>query len=114
MYVGFKIIFENTHSRKIKMVSAKPFMIQKKKKKEKPKGSQCWTLLRGCFWSCLVQCYKALKINCSSQKKILFFRVQESLRGVITLSLQLVPANFNSKIQAATHYRREPKLNIWL
>lgn len=30
-YVGFKIIFENTPSRKITMVSAKPFMILKKR-----------------------------------------------------------------------------------
>lgn len=71
MYVDFKIIFENTHSRKITTVNAKPFMIPKKKKE--PKGSQCWTLLRGCCWSCLLQCYQALKINCSSQKKNFFF-----------------------------------------
>lgn len=30
-YVDFKIIFENTHCRKITMVSTKPFMILKKR-----------------------------------------------------------------------------------
>lgn len=34
-YVGFKIIFENTHSRKFTMVSANPFMILKKRRNPK-------------------------------------------------------------------------------
>lgn len=45
MYVDLKIIFENTHSRKITMVNAKPFMIPKKRRN--PQVGHCLEAVAG-------------------------------------------------------------------
>lgn len=79
-----------------------------------PKGLQCWPLLRDLLELPHIILLSPQNKLEQSKKKIKKSSLQREAGRCNYIFSAVSACKFNSKIQAATHYRREPKLKIWL